>query len=53
LPFTGADLLKQGIKPGPQMGQILKALQADWIRAGFPRDPAALNRLLKKATDAP
>ena len=50
LPFTGADLVAQGLSPGPQIGQILKALQADWIRAGFPRDPAILNRLLKKAT---
>lgn len=49
LPFTGADLVAQGLAPGPQVGQMLKALQADWIRAGFPRDPAALNRLLRKA----
>jgi len=49
LPFTGADLVAQGLTPGPQIGQLLKALQADWIRAGFPRDPAALNRLLRKA----
>jgi poly(A) polymerase len=48
LPFSGADLVAQGITPGPRMGEMLKTLQALWIRAGFPRDPDALNRLLRK-----
>jgi phosphatidylglycerophosphatase A len=31
------------------MGEILKRLQAAWIRAGFPSDPASLSRLLDDA----
>lgn len=33
VPFsvTGADLIKRGVKPGPQMGVILRGLKAKWI----------------------
>ena len=46
LPFSGTDLQNRGISGGPLMGQMLKTLQAQWIRAGFPKDPLALARLL-------
>ena len=46
LPFSGADLQRHGIAAGPQMGAMLKTLQAQWIRAGFPKDPATLAALL-------
>ena len=49
LPFSGADLLARGVPPGRGVGRALKRLQADWIRAGFPREPEALARLLAKA----
>jgi poly(A) polymerase len=29
---------------------MLKELQAKWIRAGFPRDPATVTRLVEEAT---
>ncbi len=50
LPFSGADILARGIGPGRQVGAILKRLQAAWIRAGFPREPEVLARLLDEAT---
>ncbi len=51
LPYSGADLLARGLRPGTQIGRILKILQANWIRAGFPHDPAVLARLLDEAME--
>jgi poly(A) polymerase len=49
LPVTGADIVARGVGPGRRVGIVLKALQAKWIRAGFPREPEALARLLDEA----
>lgn len=46
LPFTGEDLIQRGLESGPAIGVALKRLQALWIRAGFPREPDVLGRLL-------
>ncbi len=51
LPFTGADLVARGIAPGRGVGAALKSLQAKWIRAGFPREPETLARLLAQAME--
>lgn len=48
LPFTGADLMERGMASGPAIGRALKRLQAAWIRAGFPDDPAVLSKLLEE-----
>ena len=53
LPFTGSDLIKRGVKSGPAMGALLKRLQASWIRAGFPKQPEILARLLEEALQPP
>ena len=50
MPFSGGDLVKRGIQPGPALGTMLKNLQAAWIRAGFPREPDVLARLLEEAS---
>ena len=49
LPVTGADILARGIVSGRRVGATLKTLQALWIRAGFPREPDVLARLLDEA----
>ena len=49
LPFTGADLVARGVPPGRGVGEALKTLQAKWIRAGFPREPERLAKLLAEA----
>lgn len=49
LPFSGADILARGIASGHQVGATLKALQARWIRAGFPHEPEKLAALLEEA----
>jgi len=48
-PLKGADLIARGVAPGKALGETLKALQAEWIRAGFPRDPAVVLQLLENA----
>ncbi|MCB1651044.1 MAG: CCA tRNA nucleotidyltransferase [Alphaproteobacteria bacterium] len=34
-PVSGEDLIKQGYKPGPELGQKVIALEAEWIKGGF------------------
>jgi poly(A) polymerase len=52
LPFSGADLLAQGVPNGRAVGTALKDLQARWIEAGFPEDPRRLAELLAAAVRA-
>ncbi|HMN70751.1 MAG TPA: CCA tRNA nucleotidyltransferase [Rhodoblastus sp.] len=49
LPVTGDDLKQRGVTEGRAIGAMLKTLQAKWIRAGFPRDPAEIARLIDEA----
>jgi len=49
LPFTGADIVARGVAQGQGVGATLKSLQALWIRAGFPKGPEQLARLLDEA----
>ena len=46
LPITGEDVMARGRVRGKLVGAALKSLQARWIRAGFPKEPAAVARLL-------
>ncbi|MGH6851104.1 MAG: CCA tRNA nucleotidyltransferase, partial [Methylocella sp.] len=46
LPFSGADMIARGITEGRAVGEALKELQARWIEAGYPTDPARLAQLL-------
>ncbi len=48
-PIKGADLIARGLSPGKELGAALKTLQAKWIRAGFPRDPAVVKQLVEEA----
>jgi poly(A) polymerase len=46
LPLTGEDVMASGQVRGKLVGAALKSLQARWIRAGFPKEPATVARLL-------
>ncbi len=46
LPFSGADMIARGITEGRAIGAALRELQARWMDAGFPDDPARLAQLL-------
>ncbi len=41
-PVTGADLIAQGMMPGPALGVRLPQLREEWIRSGFQLTRAAL-----------
>lgn len=41
-PVAGADLIDRGIKPGPEMGAQLAALEECWVESNFKLDKAAL-----------
>jgi poly(A) polymerase len=45
LPLNGDDVMASGVR-GRLVGAALKSLQARWIRAGFPKEPAIVTRLL-------
>ena len=49
LPFSGADLIARGVPAGRPVGQALRALEALWVRAGFPNEPETLARLMEQA----
>ena len=50
LPVGGADLAARGIPGGPKVGEIfLSAFRNLWVEAGFPAEPEAVDRLLRKA----
>ena len=52
LPISGADLIGRGVAAGRPVGRALRAFQALWIRAGFPKEPEMLARLLDEAIAA-
>ena len=41
-PLTGGDLIVAGQKPGPELGHMLRRLEAEWIDSGFTLDREAL-----------
>jgi len=41
-PLNGADVLKAGIAPGPQVGELLSELENFWVERNFGVDRAAL-----------
>ena len=51
LPVSGDDLKQRGLTEGRAIGATLKTLQARWIRAGFPRDPATIAQLIDEAIE--
>ncbi|WP_019961190.1 CCA tRNA nucleotidyltransferase [Woodsholea maritima] len=48
LPVTGGDLIALGVAPGPQLGEILAALEAQWIASDF---TLTRDRLLNRVRD--
>ena len=48
LPVSGADALKLGLKPGPQVGALLEAVERWWIDTDFSADRAACLAELKR-----
>ena len=45
-PFTGEILLKRGLSPGRQIGEIIRRAEEAWMDADFPTEPATLGHIL-------
>jgi tRNA nucleotidyltransferase/poly(A) polymerase len=41
-PLKGGDLLTMGAKAGPNVGQLLKSLENEWVDSGFALERGAL-----------
>jgi poly(A) polymerase len=52
LPISGADALALGLKPGPQVGALLDAVERWWIAGDFSADRAACLAELKRLSRA-
>ena len=48
-PLKAADFLARGVEKGPVLGAMLRAAEAAWIAADFPRDPAAVAAIAEEA----
>ena len=51
-PFRGQDILDRGVAPGPDVTRLLKAIEAAWMKAGFPQEAEELTRLLDQVLAA-
>ncbi|MFM5949588.1 MAG: CCA tRNA nucleotidyltransferase, partial [Novosphingobium sp.] len=47
-PLKGGEIVARGIKAGPEVARVLRAVEAQWIAAGFP-DRVAIDALLDQA----
>lgn len=51
-PLSGQDLLGLSLKPGPQMGQLLAALEAEWLSSDFSLGRDALLERARQCLEA-
>ncbi|HZD26829.1 MAG TPA: CCA tRNA nucleotidyltransferase [Alphaproteobacteria bacterium] len=47
-PLQGRDVLALGLQPGPAVGRLLRAVEADWIAGDFTADRTTLLEELKR-----
>jgi poly(A) polymerase len=53
-PLSGADVVALGVAPGPQVGALLREIEAWWIAGDFAADRnACLERLRRRASGSP
>jgi poly(A) polymerase len=48
-PLKSADLVARGVHRGPALGAALRAAEEAWIKAGFPLDEVAVDRIANDA----
>ena len=49
-PVDASMLMSAGVKPGPELGKLLRHLEEDWITAGFQLDDDHIKRATLAAT---
>ena len=50
-PLDGAQIKAAGVRQGPDIGRVRRAVEDWWIAADFPDDPAALEAALRTAAE--
>ncbi len=48
LPVGGGDLIQLGVVRGPDVSRLLRAVEEDWIAAGFPTDRDAVLEMARR-----
>jgi hypothetical protein len=51
-PLRGADVLAEGVSPGPRVGAILAALERRWAEAGCRDEAETVRRWLRETVAA-
>jgi hypothetical protein len=49
-PLKAADFMARGIEKGPALGAALRAAEEAWVAAGFPKDSAALESIMRASS---
>ena len=52
LPLTGDEIIAAGVKPGPQVGVVMRELEAWWIDSDFTDDKLSIVERLKAVAQA-
>jgi poly(A) polymerase len=52
LPLTGEDIVAAGVRPGPQIGAVLREVEAWWIDSDFTDDELSIAERLKAVAQA-
>jgi len=50
LPVSGGALVERGVRKGPEVARLLRAIEAEWVREGFPDQPR-LDAIVDAALD--
>jgi len=50
LPVNGGALVERGVRKGPEVAKLLRVIEANWVREGFP-DPPRLDAIVDAALD--
>jgi len=48
LPISGGELIERGVPQGPDVARLLRRIEDDWEKAGFPQG-SAFDRLVEEA----
>jgi poly(A) polymerase len=51
LPIGGGELIAMGLAPGPPVAATLRAIEEEWINAGFPGDVESVRAIARRLVD--
>ena len=50
LPVSGGSLVERGVRKGPEVAKLLREIETEWVREGFPDQPR-LDAIVESALD--